>query len=480
MSLVETDAPRSNEQGLVRDIEATEARLVSLLGRRWVRRQPRDLLAYAYDGTGERYLPDVVVFPGAAEQVRACVRVAAEAGIPVVPRGAATNLSGGTLPVRGGMVVNMLRMNRVLTVDPYARLAVVEAGVTNEALQRAVAPHGLFYAPDPSSMRVATLGGSLAENAGGPRCAKYGVTINHVLGLRVVLADGSEVEVGGGLHEPPGLDVVGVIVGSEGTLGIITEAVVRLTPLPESYRTLLAVFGSLPEATAAVSAFVAERIVPATLELMDRNTLEVVNASRESSFPADAEAVLLIEVDGVTDEVEAQAERVKQVLEAARALEISVAAGAMERDRLWAARRAGYGALARSSPSLSAMDVTVPRDHLVPMLDEVLRLSQEHRLKVFVTAHAGDGNMHPTVPYNPSDADQVRRLHLLTDGITRACVALGGSISGEHGIGIEKLPGMALQYSEEALDLMRVVKRAFDPAQRMNPGKNIPAPVGGW
>lgn len=461
-------------------IKAVEAGLVRLLGRTWVRCQPRDLLAYAYDGTGEKYLPDIVVFPADTAQVATCVRAAAEAALVVIPRGAATNLSGGTLPIHGGMVINMLRMNRVLHVDPCGRLAVVQAGATNESLQGAVAPFHLFYAPDPSSMRVATIGGSLAENAGGPRCAKYGVTINHVFGLRIVLADGTEVEVGDRLQEPPGLDLTSLLVGSEGTLAIITEATVRLTSLPEAYRTLLGVFESLTEAMAAVSAIVAERIVPATLELMDHNTLEVINAGRPSSFPEDADAVLLIEVDGDVGEIDAQARRIQQVLEAHHALDIKVASTEHERDQLWEARRAGYGALARSSASLSAMDVTVPRDHLVEMLGEVLRLSHEQRLKVFVTAHAGDGNMHPTVPFDPTDADQVRRLHRLTDGITRACVALGGSISGEHGIGIEKLSGMSLQFSEEVLELMRSVKKAFDPACALNPGKNIPAPVGKW
>ena len=464
----------------VADIGVIEEHLVRLLGRTWVRRAPRDLLAYAYDGTGEKYLPDIVVFPADGAQVAACVRAALDAGLVIVPRGAGTNLSGGTLPVQGGMVINMVRMNRVLRVEPYARLAVVQPGVTNEALQRAVAPYGLFYAPDPSSMRVATIGGSLAENAGGPRCAKYGVTINHVLGLRVVLADGSEVSVGGTVQEPPGLDLTALLVGSEGTLGIITEACVGLSPLPEAYRTLLGAFGDLTEAMAAVSAIVADRVVPAALELMDRNTLEVVNASIPGSFPADAEAVLLIEVDGDVQEVEAQAEHIRRLLDLHGAVEVKAASTPEERDRLWDARRAGYGALALSSPSLSAMDVTVPRDRLVQMLKEILDLSEEYRLKVFVTAHAGDGNMHPTVPFDAGDADQVARVRGLADALTRACLSLGGSISGEHGIGVEKLPGMSLQFSEEVLDVMRSIRRAFDPEGVMNPGKNIPGPVGRW
>lgn len=457
-----------------------ETALVRLLGRQWVRTRPRDLLAYSYDGTGEKYLPHVVVFPGSTEQVAECVRLARRFQLPIVPRGAATNLSGGTLPIHGGVVINLLRMDCILRIDAEARLAVVEAGTVNDAVQQAAASFGLFYAPDPSSMKVATIGGSLAENAGGPRCARYGVTINHVLGLTLVLSDGTVMELGGTMEDASGLDMLPLVVGSEGTLGIITRAVLRLTPLPAAYRTMMGVFRSMPEVAAAVSAIVAAGILPAGLEMIDRATMELINQGTGGSFPSGAEAVLLAEVDGEPVEIEPQVERTEQLMREHGALEVIVAHTETERESLWAARRAGYGALARSSPSLSSMDVTVPRDRLVPMISEVIRLAGEYDLKLFLVAHAGDGNMHPAVPFDPHDQAQRERLARLTDAVAHAAVALGGSISGEHGIGIEKLAEMSVQYAPEQLDLMRAVRRVFDPTLTMNPGKNIPAPAGGW
>ncbi len=462
------------------NLDALASRLAGVVGQAWVRRDKRDLLSYAYDATGERYLPDIVVFPDGTTQVADCVRLAAEAGMPVVPRGAGTNLSGGALPIAGGMVLNLVRMNRVKHIDPEARTAVVEAGIVNEAVQRAAAPFGLFYAPDPSSMKAATIGGSLAENAGGPRCAKYGVTINHALGLTLVLSDGRVIELGGETGDAPGMDLLGLVVGSEGTLGVITESVLHLTPLPQAYRTLLGIFDELPPAVEAVSAIVAARILPATLEIMDRNTLKAVIASEPSTLPEDAGGVLLVEVDGDPRELDAQVDSIVGILTAHGARRIDVAHSAAEREALWNARRAGYGALARHSPSLSAMDVTVPRDRLVDMLREVMRLADEHRLTVCLAAHAGDGNMHPTVPFDPRDPDQRARLAALTDAISRTCVRLGGSISGEHGIGIEKLAGMPLQYPPEVLAEMHLIRKAFDPLGIMNPGKNLPMPAAGW
>jgi len=457
-----------------------EADLVGIVGRQWVGTAPRDLLAYSYDASGERFLPSVVVLPASTHQVAECVRLAALHGLPVVPRGAATNLSGGTLPVAGGMVISLTRMNRIVRIDPDARLAVVEAGATNQSVQEAVAPHGLFFAPDPSSMKVATIGGCVAENAGGPRCAKYGVTLNHVLGLTLVLSDGSVVEVGGEVEDAPGLDLLSLTVGSEGTLGVISQAVLRLTPLPGGYRTLMGVFGSIAATVAAASAIVAARILPAALEMLDRSTMEMINRSTGGTFPDDAEAILLAEIDGDPAELDPQAARVEQAMREHGASEVVVAHSAAERESLWAARRSGFGALALSSPSLVSMDVTVPRDRLVPMIEKVICLAAEHRLKVFLVAHAGDGNMHPTVPFDPRDPDERRRLGLMTEAVSRAAVLLGGSISGEHGIGVEKLAQMDTQYSREQLELMERVRRVFDPHKRMNPGKNVVSSSGGW
>lgn len=457
-----------------------EADLVQIVGRRWARTAPGDLLAYSYDATGERFLPSVVVLPASTAEVAECVRLAGLHRLPVVPRGAATNLSGGTLPVAGGMVLSLTRMNRIVRIDPDACLAVVEAGATNQSIQEAVAPHGLFFAPDPSSMKVATIGGCLAENAGGPRCAKYGVTLNHVLGLTLVLSDGSVLELGGEVEDAPGLDLVSLVVGSEGTLGVITRAVLHLTPLPGGYRTLTGVFDSVAATVAAASAIVAARILPAALEMLDRSTMEMINRSRGGSFPEDAEALLLAEIDGDPAELDLQAARMAQAMKDHGASEVVVAAGEAERESLWAARRSGFGALALSSPSLLSMDVTVPRDRLVPMIDQVVRLAAERRLRAFLVAHAGDGNMHPTVPFDPRDPDECRRLRLLTEAVSRAAVLLGGSISGEHGIGIEKLSQMDIQYSPEQRELMERVRRVFDPSLRMNPGKNVVLPSGAW
>lgn len=465
---------------MTRSLQEMEASLVALLGRHWVRRERRDLLAYAYDATGEKHLPDLVVFPATTAEVAACVKLAVRHGLPVIPRGAGTNLSGGTLPVSGGMVVNLVRLNRIRNIDAGARIAVAEAGVTNLALQQAVAPHGLFFAPDPSSMKVSTLGGNLAENAGGPRCAKYGVTANHVLGVEMIISDGSVVELGGPVEEAPGLDLLSLAIGSEGTLGLITAATLRLTPLPAASRTMLAAFASLHDAMGAVSGIVAARIIPAALELLDRNFLEVIQAGNQAIFPAGAAAVLLAEVDGDPADLELEVDRIARVVRQHRVLELHVAGNEAERDSLWAGRRAAYGALARVSPSVWVMDVTVPRDRLVDMLGEILRLAEEYRLRVFTVAHAGDGNLHPTIPFNPRDPDQKRRLGLMDRAIQEACAALGGSITGEHGVGVEKLSGMSVQFGPDLLGWMWAARRAFDPTLTLNPGKAIPTPLGGW
>lgn len=457
-----------------------EADLVEIVGRQWVRTAPRDLLAYSYDATGERFLPSVVVLPASTPQVAECVRLAGRYGLPVTPRGAATNLSGGTLPLNGGMVVSLTRMDRVVRIDPDARLVVVEAGATNESVQQAVAPLGFFFAPDPSSMKVATIGGCLAENAGGPRCAKYGVTLNHVLGLTLVLSDGSVVDLGGDVEDAPGLDLLPLVVGAEGTLGVITEATLRLTPLPGGYRTMMGVFDSTAATVAAASAIVAARILPAALEFLDRATMEMINQSTGGSFPAGAEALLLAEVDGDPAELDQQATRMEQAMRENGAVEVIVAHSAAEREALWTARRSGFGALALTSLSLASMDVTVPRDRLVPMIEEVIQLAATHGFKAFLVAHAGDGNMHPTVPFDPRDSEERRRLTLLMDAVARAAVVLGGSISGEHGVGVEKLEQMGVQYRPELLELMWRIRQVFDPSLRMNPGKNVVSPSGAW
>jgi glycolate oxidase len=452
--------------------------LGALVGPRWLRTEPRDLLAYSYDATGEKRLPAGVVFPGSIEEVSGCLALAADAGVPVVARGAGTNLSGGSLPVEGCLVVCLVRLDRVLEVDPVARLAVVECGATNEAVQKASAPHGLFYAPDPSSMKVATIGGGLAENAGGPRCAKYGVTLNHVVGVEAVLVDGSIVELGGSTEDAGGLDLLSPFVGSEGTLGIAVRATLRLVPAPRVRLTLLAGFSSLADSMAAASGIVAARVVPAALEFVESRLLGVIAQTSPGVFPHGAAAVLLIEVDGEPEETEAQAGRVAEVCRENGAYEVRLARDPAEAERLWAARRAGYGYLARVSRSVPTLDVTVPRDRLVEMMEKVSGLAQRHSLDLYAVAHAGDGNIHPAVPFDPSDPLSVERLEAFRWELQTACVELGGSITGEHGIGVEKLASMRTQYPDEVLALMAALRRSFDPLGLLNPGKVLP-PRGG-
>src|SRR5690606_37883991 len=368
------------------------------------------------------------------------------------------------------------RMDRILDIDPENHTATVQPGVRNLALQEALKPHGFFFAPDPSSHRVSTIGGNAGENAGGPHCLKYGVTVNHVLGLTLVLADGSVVRLGGPEQDRPGFDLVSLLVGSEGTLGIITELVVRILPLPAEVRTLLAVFDDLEVAMRTVSDIIAARVVPATMELLDRGTIEVVERFARAGYPEDAEAVLLIEVDGPQESVAEELDRVEAICRRNGARDLRIAQSEAEREALWLGRRAAYGAAGRLSAYVWTQDVTVPRDRLVEMLRACQAIGRKYGMRIISVAHAGDGNLHPLVAYGPQDADQVRRVKAADREILEACVALGGSISGEHGIGHDKLPNLELQLGPDLLGLMWSVRRAFDPDLRLNPGKAVAAP----
>lgn len=461
-------------------LAALHRELVELLGPDRVLTDFRDRMAYAYDATGEKYPPDAVAFPLSTADVAAVLRLAARYGVPVVPRGAGTNLSGGTVPVTGGISLVTTRMNRILAVDTENRTATVQPGVRNLALQEALRPLGFFFAPDPSSQRVSTLGGNAAENAGGPRCLKYGVTTNHVLALTAVLAGGEVVQVGSTAPDRPGYDLVSLFVGSEGTLGVITELTVRILPLPPAVRTLLAVFGDVEAAMRAVSALVAAGIVPATLELLDRTTIEVVERFARAGYPPDADGVLLIEVDGPEEQVAHELERVEAICRQAGARELRVARTEAEREALWLGRRAAYGATGRLGAHIWTQDVTVPRDRLVDMLRAVREIGRKYGLPFAVVAHAGDGNLHPVTAYDPRSEEERRRLRRADDEVLAACVALGGSISGEHGIGIDKLPNLERQLGADLLETMWAIRRAFDPELRLNPGKAVAAPARGF
>jgi len=459
---------RSPAQGrLLRELEA-------IVGKGNVLSRWRDLLAYSYDATGERRLPDAVVFPDSTEQVSAVMKLAFREGRPIIPRGAGTNLSGGTLPLRGGIVLALARLNRVLEVDTANLRVVVEPGVVNLDLQNVLAPLGYTFAPDPASQKASTLGGNVGEDAGGPHCLKYGVTTNHVLGMELVLADGQVVQVGGPVEDNPGFDLTGLVVGSEGTLAVTTKLSLRLTRLPEAYQTMLAVFETLEDAGQAVADIIAAGIVPGTLELMDKPILRAVEESVHVGFPTDAEAVLMIEVDGIRDDLAHQAERISTLCQQNHVREVRLARTAAERDGMWTGRRGAFGSVARVRPAYRQQDGTVPRTRLVEMLKRVRQIVAERNLMVGNVAHAGDGNLHPLIMYDDADPDETARVEEAGKAILAECVRLGGTLTGEHGIGVEKRELMPLLFTEQSLQAMKWAKEAFDPAGRLNPDKIFP------
>lgn len=451
------------------------AELRGIVGPGGMLASPGDLLAYEYDAALERAMPDVVVLPTSTEQVAAVVRLANREGLPFVPRGAGTNLSGGSVPIKGGIVIALSRMNRILEIDIPNERAVVEPGVVNLDLSMALAPHGYYYAPDPASQKVSTIGGNVAENAGGPHCLRYGVTTNHVLGLEVVLPDGEVIETGGKAIDPPGYDLTGLFVGSEGTLGIVTKVIVRILPLPEAVKTLLAIFDTIEDASRSVSAIIAAGLVPATLEMMDKHMIAAVEASLRSGFPIDAEAVLIIELDGLRDELDRQANRIIAICQEHNVREVKAAASEAERNLLWAGRRGAFGAIARVSPSYLVLDGTVPRTSLPEALQRAAEIGRRHGFVVHNVFHAGDGNLHPLIPYDGRDPEQKKRAVQAGMEILETCAALGGTISGEHGIGLEKIKAMPLVFQPADLITMRQIKHTFDPDNLCNPGKVLPA-----
>lgn len=455
------------------------AELRAAVGADHVRAAPHELAAYAYDATGEKHLPHAVAYPATAAEVAACVRAARRHGIPLVPRGGGTNLSGGTLPIRGGLVLHFVRMQRILDIDVPNRRCRVQPGATNLSLSQALAPLGYYYAPDPSSQKVSTIGGNIAENAGGPHCLKYGVTTGHVLAIQVCTAEGELIWLGSPLEEHPGYDLPGLFCGSEATLGVVTEAVVRILPLPEGYRTALAIFTDLDACSRAVSAIIAARIIPAAMELMDRPSLRVSRESGFTVFPADAEAALVVEVDGVDADLDVEIEQIAAICREFGAT-VHMARDPATRAQLWAGRRSMGGSLARLSPYLWTQDVTVPRDRLAEMIRAVNALADQYGLAVATVAHAGDGNLHPAIPFDLHDPEMRSRVKALDAAIIQACVRLGGSITGEHGVGIDKLQGMELAFTPGQLDYMHRVRLALDPDSLMNPGKNLPMRRGGF
>ncbi len=461
--------------GVPVDRQGLLAALRDLLGEDRVISAYEELVVYECDGlTINKAVPDVVVLPASTEEVQAVVRLANAHDAPFVARGAGTGLSGGALPLEGGVVLSLVQMNRILEVDTNNRRAVVQPGVVNLQLNEAVQPLGLQFAPDPSSQQACTIGGNVAENAGGPHTFKYGVTTNHVLGLEVVLPDGEVVRLGGKVEASPGYDLVGLMVGSEGTLGIVTEATVRLTPLPEDVRTILAVYDDVAAASRTVTRIIAEGIVPSTVEMMDRVTLQAVEDYIHAGYPKDAEAVLLLEVDGLREGVAQRAVTMANLCRTEGAREVRVAETEEERMRLWRGRKHAFGAFGRISRSYYTLDGVIPRSKLPEVLPQVYAVGQRHGLTIANVFHAGDGNLHPILLFDERDENQLRHALEASREILRICVEAGGTLSGEHGVGLEKMDLMPWVYAPQDLLAMRRVREAFDPQGRCNPGKILP------
>src|SRR5437763_930688 len=452
--------------------------LETIVGAGGVLSDPEELLVYESDGlTLFRALADFVVFPTSAEQVAAVVRLANRESIPFVARGAGTGLSGGCLPAEGGLVISMMRMNRVLEVDYDNQIAVVEPGLVNLHLSWAVGPKGFYYAPDPSSQQACTIGGNIANNSGGPHTLKYGVTTNHVLGFEIVLPDGEIDWLGArpdGGEDPGGYDLRGAAIGCEGMFGIITRALVRLIKAPQAYKTMLGVFENVEDASQTVSDIIAAGIVPGAMEMMDQLITQAIEAAYKFGFPLDAGAVLIVELDGLAAGMDKQAERVIEICNRNRAREVRTAKTEQERMDLWKCRKRAFGAIGRLSPNFLTQDGVVPRSKVPEIMRYIRATSEKHGLRIPNVFHAGDGNIHPLVLYDERDPDQIRRALQAGHDILEKCIELGGSVTGEHGIGVEKIDFMEKQFTKDDLNAMRALRRAFDPENRCNPHKMFP------
>ncbi|MGA2395823.1 MAG: FAD-linked oxidase C-terminal domain-containing protein [Candidatus Lustribacter sp.] len=454
-------------------------RFAAIAGARNVISAPSELRTYECDGLlGYRIRPRIVVLPATTEEVAACVRLAREHDLPIVPRGAGTGLSGGALPVEGGIVIGTARMNRILDVDLVNARMRVQPGVINLDISAALAPHGYYYAPDPSSQSVCTIGGNVAENSGGAHCLKYGFTVNHAVGARVVLADGSVVDIGahGGEADVPGYDLMGVFVGSEGLLGIATEVVVRILRKPQATRTIFGTFPSTDEAGAAVSAIISSGILPAAIEMCDQLAIEAIVAATGVDWPLDAGAALLMDVDGVSVEVEHTAEAAIGLMRAAGAIEIRAPRDDAERMLMWKGRKSAFAAMGRISPNYYVQDGVIPRKDIAAVLREIAQLGRDAGLRVANVFHAGDGNLHPLVLYDERVPGEEAKAERVGGEILRVCLKYGGSVTGEHGVGRDKICYLGEQFSSDDLDTMKLVRAAFDPAGVLNPDKVFPTP----
>ncbi len=430
---------------------------------------------YECDGlSAYRELPGCVVLPDTIAQVQAVLRLCYTHDVPVVARGAGTGLSGGALPIARGVLLSLAKFSDILELDPLARMARVQPGVRNISISEAAAPYGLFYAPDPSSQIACTIGGNVAENAGGVHCLKYGLTVHNVLGIKFITISGELVELGGATLDSPGYDLLALLTGSEGMLGVIVEVTVKLLPQPPAHEVLLATFDDVDAAGHAVADIIAGGIIPAGLEMMDQGITRAAEDFVHAGYPTDAAAILICELDGIAAETEAQVGAVRQILDRAGATDIRVAGDEAERSRFWAGRKAAFPAAGRIAPDYYCMDGTIPRRRIAEVLGRISELSAEHGLPVVNVFHAGDGNLHPLVLYDVSKPDELERAETLGGRILEACVAAGGTVTGEHGVGVEKINQMCVQFRSAELEQFHAVKAAFDERGLLNPGKAVP------
>ena len=448
--------------------------LVSLLGAERCFDKPEELTLYEYDGSVDKAKPEMVVFPRSTEEVVRIVNITRAHGIPLVGRGAGTGLSGGAIPRAGGVTVSFSRMNRILEIDLINERMVVQPGVVNLDMSLAVQGDKYFYAPDPSSQRACTIGGNVSENAGGPHTLAYGVTTNHVLGLELVLMDGRVVQTGGKMSDLPGYDLVGLFTGSEGTMALVTKVFVRLMRQPEAVKTILAIYDRASDCGLTVAEITRQAITPVAVEMLDGVMLRMVEEATHAGFPMDAEAVLLIELEGVIEQVEEEVEQIRKVCEACHAREFRVAKSTEERELLWKGRKNAFGAVGRVSPSYYVQDGVVPRTKIEPALAHIRKVADKYGLLISNIFHAGDGNLHPIILFNQYKEGDLEKAQKAGDEILRFCIDAGGSITGEHGVGMEKMELMGHQFPPITLDMIQHFKSLFDPDCRLNPGKVLP------
>lgn len=450
--------------------------LIQVLGTENVLTEQEDLMTYAYDATAamNHFKPDAVVSPVSTEQVSEVVKIAARNNIPIYPRGSGTNLSGGTIPTKGGIVLTTLNLNKIIEIDQDNLTATVQPGVIIQALNNEVVKFGLLYPPDPGTVATATMGGSLSECSGGLRGLKYGVTKHYIMGLQIVLPNGEVIRWGGKtVKNVTGYDLVALFTGAEGTLGIVTEIIVKLIPAPEARKSILGVFDDVDKAGRAIASIIRNKIIPATLEIMDNVTIQTVENFVHAGLPMDAEAVLLVEVDGYKEVVEREAVLVEQILKEEQAIEVKIAKNDQERDLIWLARRRALPALAQKRPTTVLEDATVPRSKIPDMIKAIRKIAEKYNLQIATFGHAGDGNLHPTILTDERDQDEMKRVHLAVDEIFKTAISLGGTLSGEHGIGIAKMGYLDWEFGEAGVAALRRIKEALDPNYLLNPGKIV-------